>query len=387
MTPFELAGVELPRIGLGTNRLTTAAEHVAFVREAVAAGLRHIDTAHVYTGGDSERAVGEALEGTAEDVLVATKGGYGGPGQGRPDVLAAQIEQSLRSLRTEAIGLYYLHRVDPETPLEESLGAIKGYVDRGAIRHVGISAVSVEQIERAREVLPIAAVQNEYNLAKRDYDDVVDHCGAVGDVEDQRGGGAGLGLSSAQAVGVAVDEDERRALAGERVGRRAADAGRPAGDHHDLAVEPQIHAADPISFGRGNARDLPEAVLLELDHPGAPLGDLAVAHDEHLGHRHAHLAAGRAPGRAGELRHDDVVLLDHPDDLQLGRVDDVRRAVDGLVVGLLADQVEGTEDIGITFPREGRLMPPWRRQRMIRNGRRAGLDRLPALSLAVATSR
>ena len=176
MTTFRLAGVEVPRVGLGTNRLTTAPEHVAFVREAVAAGLRHIDTAHGYSGGESERAIGEALEGAREDVLVATKGGYGHAGQGKPEVLEAQIEQSLRSLRTDTIGLYYLHRVDPDTPLEESLGAIKEHVDRDAIRHVGVSAVSVEQIERARRVVPIAAVQNEYNLADRGHDDVVDHC-------------------------------------------------------------------------------------------------------------------------------------------------------------------------------------------------------------------
>jgi aryl-alcohol dehydrogenase-like predicted oxidoreductase len=79
-------------------------------------------------------------------------------------------------LRTEAIGLYYLHRVDPSTPLEESLGAIKAYVDRGAIRHVGVSDVSVEQIERARRVVEIVAVQNRYNLEDRGHDDVVDYC-------------------------------------------------------------------------------------------------------------------------------------------------------------------------------------------------------------------
>src|SRR4051794_15890729 len=173
MSSFRLAGVDVPRIGLGTNRLTTGSPHVTFIREAVAAGVRHIDTAHLYTGGDSERAIGEALAGAAEEVLVATKGGFRGA---RPEVLEAEIEQSLRSLRTDAIGLYYLHRVDPETPLEESLGAIKAYVDRGAIRHVGVSEVSVEQIERARRVVPIAAVQNEYNVANRDADDVVDHC-------------------------------------------------------------------------------------------------------------------------------------------------------------------------------------------------------------------
>jgi pyridoxine 4-dehydrogenase len=173
MRTFRLAGIEVPRIGLGTNRLTTG--HVAFVRDAVAAGARHIDTAHLYTGGESEQAIGEALDGGSEDVLVATKGGYRA-GEGRPEVLAEQIEQSLRSLRTDAIGLYYLHRVDPETPLEESLGAIKAYVDRGAIRHVGVSEVSVEQIERARQVVPIAAVQNRYNHAARGHDDVIDHC-------------------------------------------------------------------------------------------------------------------------------------------------------------------------------------------------------------------
>ncbi len=173
MTTFKLAGVEVPRVGLGTNRLTTA--RAGFVREAVAAGVRHIDTAHLYSGGDSERALGEALAGGGGEVLVATKGAYR-PGEGRAEVLRAQIEQSLRALRTDAIGLYYLHRIDPETPLEESLGEIKAHVDRGAIRHVGISEVSVDQIEQARRVVPIAAVQNHYNLDERGADNVIDHC-------------------------------------------------------------------------------------------------------------------------------------------------------------------------------------------------------------------
>ena len=176
MNTFTLADIQVPRIGLGTNRLTTAPEHVRFIRDVVKAGVRHIDTAHLYTSGDSERAIGEALAGGSDGVLVATKGGYGGAGQGRPEVLSAQIEQSLRSLRRDVIDLYYLHRVDPETPLEESLGAIKAYVDRGAIRHVGVSDVSVEQIERARQVVDIAAVQNEYNPGNRRDDDVVDFC-------------------------------------------------------------------------------------------------------------------------------------------------------------------------------------------------------------------
>jgi aryl-alcohol dehydrogenase-like predicted oxidoreductase len=171
VSSYRLADIDVPRIGLGTNRLTT--ENVDFVREAVAAGVRHIDTAHLYTGGDSERTIGEARLG--DDVLVATKGGYR-PGEGRPDVLAQQIEQSLRALRTDAIGLYYLHRVDPQTPLEESLGAIKDHVDRGVIRHVGVSDVSVEQIERARRIVPIEAVQNSYSIGARQHDEVIDHC-------------------------------------------------------------------------------------------------------------------------------------------------------------------------------------------------------------------
>lgn len=179
MSVIRIAGVEVPRVGLGTNRLTPSRENVAFVREAVTAGLRHVDTAHLYTGGESEEAIGAALGGGRDDVLVATKGGYR-RGEGRPEVLRAQIEQSLRALRTERIGLYYLHRIDPDTPLEESLGALAEHVERGEIGHVGISAVSVEEIERARRVVPIAAVQNEYSVSERGHDDVVDHCAAEG---------------------------------------------------------------------------------------------------------------------------------------------------------------------------------------------------------------
>jgi pyridoxine 4-dehydrogenase len=168
-----------PRIGLGTNRLTNTPENVAFVRDAVAAGIRMIDTAHLYTGGESEAAIGASGVGDEPDVVIATKGGYR-PGEGRPDVLRAQIEESLRRLRTDTIDLYYLHRVDPQTPLEDSLGVIKEYRDAGTIRDVGISEVTIEQLERAREIVPIAAVQNEYSHAERRWDDVVDHCAAEG---------------------------------------------------------------------------------------------------------------------------------------------------------------------------------------------------------------
>jgi len=174
-----LGDTEVSRIGLGTNRLTNTREHIAFVNEAVAAGVMHIDTAHSYTGGDSEETIGAALSPFADGVVVATKGGYRA-GEGRREVLGAQIEQSLRLLQTESIALYYLHRVDPETPLEESLRTIKEYRESGKIRHIGLSEVGVEQIERAREVVPIAAVQNHYNLSERRWEEVVDYCARDG---------------------------------------------------------------------------------------------------------------------------------------------------------------------------------------------------------------
>ena len=173
MAAVTLGETPLTRIGLGTNRLTNTPENVAFVRDAVAAGIRLIDSAHTYTGGESEQTIGTALSSSRDGCVVATKGGYG---SGRPEVLGAEIDESLRRLRTDSIELYYLHKPDPETPLQESLGAIDEYRRRGAIQHIGVSNVSVAEIERAREVAPIAAVQNHYNLSERTHDDVVDYC-------------------------------------------------------------------------------------------------------------------------------------------------------------------------------------------------------------------
>ena len=180
MTPrtLTLGDTEVARIGLGTNRLTLTTENVEFIRQAVAAGIGLIDTAHLYTGGQSEETIGAALS-PPDGRVVATKGGFR-PGEGRPDVLRGQIEDSFRRLRTDVIELYYLHRVDPETPLEDSLAVIKEYRDQGKIRQVGLSEVGVEQIERARELVPIVAVQNRYNLSERAHDEVVDYCAREG---------------------------------------------------------------------------------------------------------------------------------------------------------------------------------------------------------------
>jgi aryl-alcohol dehydrogenase-like predicted oxidoreductase len=176
----KVGDIDVARIGLGTNRLTKTHDHVALIRAAVTAGVQMIDTAHLYTGGHSEETIGEALSPIPEGCIVATKGGFGGAGRGRPEVLRAEVEQSLRHLRTDSIALYYLHRVDPETPIEESLATIKEYRDQGKVRHVGISEVEIEQIERARRVVPIVAVQNHYNLSERKYEGVVDYCAREG---------------------------------------------------------------------------------------------------------------------------------------------------------------------------------------------------------------
>jgi aryl-alcohol dehydrogenase-like predicted oxidoreductase len=172
-----IGDIALARIGLGTNRLTNGAQRVAFVREAVAAGIGLVDTAYTYTSGESETTVGQALSPVPEGCVIATKGGWA---NGRPETIRQQIDESLRRLRLDSVPLYYLHRPDPEVPIEESLGAIQQARDAGKVRNIGISNVTVEQIERARSIVPIAAVQNRYNHGDRTFDAVVDACAAQG---------------------------------------------------------------------------------------------------------------------------------------------------------------------------------------------------------------
>lgn len=162
------------RIGLGTNRLTDTPANRAFLEQAVAAGIDFIDTAHLYASGESERTIGAALAPLPPGLTVATKGGYN-RGAG-PDGLRAQIEESFARLRTETIELYYLHRIDPEYSVEALVSVIAEFHASGRITHVGVSEVSVEELELAKLVVPIAAVQNEYNLGARHHDEVLDHC-------------------------------------------------------------------------------------------------------------------------------------------------------------------------------------------------------------------
>jgi aryl-alcohol dehydrogenase-like predicted oxidoreductase len=152
------------------------------LRRAVELGVNFIDTADAYGPDVSERLIGEALAPYQAGVVIATKGGLTrqGPGKwlpvGRAEYLTQQVEMSLRRLKLERLDLWQLHRIDPKTPVEESLGAVKKLQEEGKIRHVGLSEVKVPEIEQARRVVEIVSVQNKYNIGDRAHEDVLEYC-------------------------------------------------------------------------------------------------------------------------------------------------------------------------------------------------------------------
>lgn len=160
------------RIGLGTNRIEDDDRSRAILEAAAELRVNFVDTADIYTGGVSERVVGQMLSGR-EGVLIATKGGYYGAS---PDDLSTSLDASLARLGLDTIDLYYLHRPDPAIPLEQSLATIVDARDAGKIRQIGLSNVTVDQIRSARLLTPVAAVQNEYNLEHVDDGGVIDYC-------------------------------------------------------------------------------------------------------------------------------------------------------------------------------------------------------------------
>lgn len=166
------------RIGLGTNRLTDTAENRELLNHAVRLGINFIDTANIYTGGNSEQTIGNALSPFPDDIIIATKGGMvrGAPANNKPEYLKYELEQSLARLKTGCITLFHLHRVDPEIPVEKTMKFLKELQAEGKIKFIGLSEVTVEQIERARSAAEIVSVQNHYNLSIRKHDDVVDYC-------------------------------------------------------------------------------------------------------------------------------------------------------------------------------------------------------------------
>jgi pyridoxine 4-dehydrogenase len=165
------------RIGLGTNRITDTPEAASLLQSAVQAGVNFIDTAHLYTGGASETTIGKTLAPYPAGLVVASKGGYGsGEGDNRPETLRAELQESLRSLQSNQITLYQLHRLDPGTPIKQTMQLLKSFQDEGLIKYIGLSEVSVSQIEEAGQYVDIVSVQNEYSLAERKHESVVDYC-------------------------------------------------------------------------------------------------------------------------------------------------------------------------------------------------------------------
>src|SRR5881396_3854644 len=189
---FQLGGdLLVNRLGFGAMRLTgegiwgwppdrEGAKKV--LRRAVELGVNFIDTADAYGPETNELLIAEALYPYAKRLVIATKGGQTrpGPGQweqnGRPEYLAQAVDKSLKRLKLERIDLWQLHRIDRKVPVEESLGAIKKAQDVGKIRHVGLSEVTVAEIERAKKVVPIVSIQNRYNITDRDSEAALNYC-------------------------------------------------------------------------------------------------------------------------------------------------------------------------------------------------------------------
>jgi pyridoxine 4-dehydrogenase len=178
------------RMGFGAMRLTGRGiwgppadrrEALRVLHRAIELGVDFIDTADSYGPAVSEELIAEALHPYPEGLVIATKGGLVRPGphqwvpNGRPDYLRAQLESSLRRLKVERIDLWQLHRIDDKVPEGEQFGAMREFQREGLVRHLGLSEVTVAQIERARRVVPIVSVQNRYNLTDRDWEAEVDY--------------------------------------------------------------------------------------------------------------------------------------------------------------------------------------------------------------------
>src|SRR5437899_5029662 len=188
---FKIGGdLEVNRLGFGAMRITgegiwgwppDRANAIKVLKRTVELGVDLIDTADAYGPETSELLIAEALHPYPKGLVIATKGGLTRPGpsqwvpNGRPDYLKSCVDKSLKRLRLERIDLYQLHRIDSKVPMEDSLGALKEAQDAGKIRHVGLSEVSPDEIKRARKVVPIVSVQNQYNIGNRQWENTLSY--------------------------------------------------------------------------------------------------------------------------------------------------------------------------------------------------------------------
>jgi aryl-alcohol dehydrogenase-like predicted oxidoreductase len=189
----KLAGLEVSALGLGCMGLTPFYGNpdpdlaIATIHRAADLGIDLLDTSDAYGQGRNEELVGRAISGRRERYVVATKFGNlrlpdGTPAvNGRPEYVAEACEASLRRLGTEVIDLYFLHRVDPSVAIEDTVGAMGRLVERGLVRHIGLSEAGAATLRRAHATFPIAALQSEYSLSSRDVeDDILDTCRELG---------------------------------------------------------------------------------------------------------------------------------------------------------------------------------------------------------------
>jgi pyridoxine 4-dehydrogenase len=183
--------LRVTRLGFGAMRITgegvwgepaDRAEAIRVLRRAVELGINFIDTADSYGPNVSEEIIAGALHPYPAGLVIATKGGFMRPGpnkwveNGKPEHLRSACEGSLRRLRLERIDLYQLHRIDQKVPAEDQLGTLKDLQSQGKIKHIGLSEVSVRQIEHARAIVPIVSVQNRYSVTDRGSEDVLKYC-------------------------------------------------------------------------------------------------------------------------------------------------------------------------------------------------------------------
>lgn len=193
MSTFGIGGdLTVNRLGFGAMHLPTEpaadrANAVAVARRAVELGVTLIDTAHLYGGGANEELLAEALHPYPDDLLITTKVGFTRSpssgewrNDGRPDSLRTQVDAALRRLRVEHLALLQLHRLDPEVPLAEQLGALRELQAAGKVGRIGLSEVTVAELDEARKVVDIVSVQNRYNLLDREHEPVLRACEAAG---------------------------------------------------------------------------------------------------------------------------------------------------------------------------------------------------------------
>jgi aryl-alcohol dehydrogenase-like predicted oxidoreductase len=188
---FSLGDLTVYRLGFGAMRITgqgvwgppkDKAEALAVLRRAVELGVNLIDTAESYGPHVSEELIAEALHPYRDGLVIATKGGLDrtGPNQwpvdGRPERLREELEGSLKRLKLERIDVWQLHRIDPKVPEDDQFGTLQSFQREGKVRHLGLSEVTIDQIERARRYFPVVSVQNRYNLADREWENVLDYC-------------------------------------------------------------------------------------------------------------------------------------------------------------------------------------------------------------------